>query len=98
MVFDYSDPPHTLSPGMRAYHDRSAARVETLGESWVSYFEADNLRIKLHALGFTEVEDLGPPEIAARYFPEALGPRRERGRHILRATAAKLSTASRPAP
>ena len=35
----------------------------------VTYFEADDLRAKLMALGFTEVEDLGPPQIAARYFP-----------------------------
>jgi methyltransferase (TIGR00027 family) len=41
VVFDYSDPPHTLSPEMRAYHDRRAARVESIGESWIAYFEAD---------------------------------------------------------
>jgi methyltransferase (TIGR00027 family) len=86
VVFDYSDPPHTLSPAAREYHDRRAARVESLGESWVSYFEADTLRPKLLALGFTEVEDLAPPQIAARYFANAPGTRPERGGHILRAT------------
>jgi methyltransferase (TIGR00027 family) len=90
VVFDYSDPPHTLSPGMRAYHDRRASRVEAIGESWVSYCEADTLRRKLWSLGFTEVEDLGPQQIAARYFPDLLGTRPERGGHILRATSAKL--------
>lgn len=86
VVFDYSDPPHTLSPATRDYHDRRAARVEALGESWLSYFEADTLRIKLLTLGFTEVEDLGPPQIAARYFPDAPGTRPDRGGHILRAS------------
>jgi methyltransferase (TIGR00027 family) len=85
VVFDYSDPPHTLSREARSYHDRRAARVEAVGESWVSYFEADELREKLLSLGFTEVEDLGPPQIAARYIPNLPTPRPERGGHILRA-------------
>jgi methyltransferase (TIGR00027 family) len=86
VVFDYSDPPHTLSAEARAYHDRRAARVEAIGESWVSYFEADKLKEKLLSLGFTEIEDLGPPHIAARYIPNLPTPRPERGGHILRAT------------
>jgi methyltransferase (TIGR00027 family) len=86
VVFDYSDPPHTLSAEARAYHDRRAARVEAIGESWVSYFEAGTLKGKLLSLGFTEVEDLGPPQIAARYIPNLPTPRPERGGHILRAT------------
>jgi methyltransferase (TIGR00027 family) len=88
VVFDYSDPPHTLSAEARAYHDRRASRVESLGESWVSYFEADKLKGKLLSLGFTEVEDLGPPQIAARYIPTLPTPRPERGGHILRARKA----------
>jgi methyltransferase (TIGR00027 family) len=85
VVFDYSDPPHTLSPAAREYLERRAAHVEALGESWVSYFEADTLKEKLLSLGFTEVEDLGPPRIAARYIPNLPTPRPERGGHILRA-------------
>jgi methyltransferase (TIGR00027 family) len=92
VVFDYSDPPHTFSPAAREYHDLRAARVESIGESWVSYFEADILRPKLLALGFTEVEDLAPPQIAARYFPNAPSTRPERGGHILRAS--KISATS----
>src|SRR5271155_1465149 len=94
VVFDYSDPPHTLSPSQRDYHDRRAAHVEAIGESWVSYFEADTLRTKLLSLGFTEVEDLGPPQIATRYFPDKAGTRPEKGGHILRATTAEPLTAA----
>ncbi|MGC1416509.1 MAG: SAM-dependent methyltransferase [Candidatus Acidiferrum sp.] len=94
VVFDYSDPPHTLSPEQRAYHDRRAARVESLGESWVTYFEAENLREKLLAIGFSEVEDLGPPQIAARYIPDSPSANRERGGHVLRASTIKLRPAS----
>jgi hypothetical protein len=57
-----------------------------LGEAWLSYFEADVLRAKLMALGFSEVEDLGPPQIAARYFPNRVATLPDRGGHILRAT------------
>ena len=85
VVFDYSDPPGTLGAEARAYHDRHATRVESLGEAWVTYFEADAVRARLVALGFTEVEDLGPAQIAARYFPNRGREPRERGGHILRA-------------
>jgi methyltransferase (TIGR00027 family) len=87
-VFDYADPPETLSPEARAYHDRRAARVEAIGEKWLSYFAADPLRAQLLSFGFTAVEDLGPPQLAARFFPERLasGLVPERGGHVLLAT------------
>src|SRR5277367_6122186 len=85
VVFDYSDPPETLSAEARALHDARAARVETIGETWVTYFEADSLRTRLMALGFGEVEDLGPASIAARYFPNRGKVVADRGGHILRA-------------
>jgi O-methyltransferase involved in polyketide biosynthesis len=86
VVFDYSDPPASLPPELRAGHDSRAAHVAQLGEAWVSYFEADKLRAKLTALGFSEVEDLGPPQIASRYFPSRSASAAGRGGHIVRAT------------
>ena len=85
VVFDYSDPPDSLPPEMRALHDRRAARVAELGEPWINYFEADKLRAQLTSLGFSTVEDLGPPEIASRYFPNRLSSIPGKGGHILRA-------------
>jgi methyltransferase (TIGR00027 family) len=85
VVFDYSDPPDSLTPEMRALHEKRAARVAELGEPWVNYFEPDQLRSKLTGLGFHAVEDLGPPQIAARYFPNRAVSVPERGGHILRA-------------
>jgi methyltransferase (TIGR00027 family) len=85
VVFDYSDPPETLSPEMRELHDRRAAHVAALGEAFRSYFEPDGLHAKLAAIGFPEVEDLGPPQIAARYFPGRAASAPARGGHILRA-------------
>jgi hypothetical protein len=52
----------------------------------LSYFEADELHAKLMALGFSEIEDLGPPRIAARYFPHRAMTLPDKGGHILRAT------------
>jgi methyltransferase (TIGR00027 family) len=85
VVFDYADPPESLSPEMRAAHDKRAAHVATIGEAWKTYFEAEKLRVKLHAVGFNEVEDLGPRQIAARYFPRRAAAAPERGGHIVRA-------------
>jgi methyltransferase (TIGR00027 family) len=86
VVLDYGDPPASLSPEMRADHDRLAARVAELGEPLITSFEPDQLRTKLMGVGFSEVEDLGPPQIAARYFPSRLASIPERGGHILRAS------------
>ena len=85
VVFDYSDPPELLPERARALHDKRAKVVAGLGEAWVTHFDSDTLREKLAALGFCEVEDLGPSRIAARYFPASAGKFTERGGHILRA-------------
>lgn len=86
VVFDYSDPPEKLDPEARVYHDRRAALVGLLSEPWVSYFEPAELHARLKVLGFSKIEDLGPREIRARYFPDAPGPGRERGGHVLLAS------------
>ncbi len=87
VVFDYSNPPDSFSPELRAVHDARAARVAEIGEAWVSYFESDELEVSLREFGFTEVEDLGPPQFVARYFPGRPASLPESGPHILRAAA-----------
>jgi methyltransferase (TIGR00027 family) len=86
VVFDYSDPPETFSPEMRAAHDRRAARVAEIGEPWINYFDPPALHSRLKLMGFRHIEDLGPREIAARYLPEA-NVIRERGGHVLHASS-----------
>jgi methyltransferase (TIGR00027 family) len=86
VVFDYSDPPDSLDPHTRARHEQRAQRVAALGEAWLTYFEADWLRAKLMDLGFSEVEDLGPPQIASRYFPDRLNSIPTKGGHVVRAS------------
>lgn len=98
VVFDYSDPPETLPEEARARHNQLATRVEAAGEAFRSYFEADGLHAKMRALGFCGIEDLGPPEIDARWFPERTGLAREKGGHILRASTRVVSPDRRTDP
>jgi len=83
VVFDYSDPPDSLPPEMRVLYEARAARVAALGEPWVNHFEADALRAQLTETGFKTIEDLGPREIAARWFPDRAASAPARGGHIL---------------
>lgn len=81
--FDYSDPPNTLAAEHQARHAVRAERVAALGEPWLSHFEPSELRALLLEIGFTEVEDLGPPELAERYWPGAAGRAPRRGGHVV---------------
>jgi len=83
VVFDYADPPETLTGEMRERYQQTAARVEALGEKWLTHFEPQELHGKLASLGFRGIEDVGPLEMRARYFPKYEGPIQERGGHVL---------------
>ena len=88
VVFDYGNPP-TSSPDRDEYTARReelAARVASVGEALRSHFETDVLRGKLMALGFRELEDLGPAQIRERYFANRGDPVRNRGGHVVCAT------------
>jgi len=85
VVFDYGDPPATMPAESRDLMVAYAARVAAMGESWLSFFEADDLRTRLLACGFADVEDLGLADLAARYFPHAVVPPGRKGGHVVRA-------------
>ena len=85
VIFDYRDPPETMDEDVRKYHDQLARRVAALGESWITYFEAEPLRQKLLGLGFLEVEDLRPGQLVNRYFPGRGNQLPRRGGHLIRA-------------
>ena len=86
VVFDYSNPPQTIDdPARRAVHEELAARVAAAGEAFRSSFDTRALHDRVRALGFEEIEDLGPAEIAAKYFPERAATTSGGGAHILRA-------------
>ncbi len=86
VVFDYANPPASMSGTARAQHEALAARVAAVGEVFHSLFETGALCAGLKTLGFGEIEDLGPAEIAARFYPGRARAPIEGGGHILRAS------------
>jgi methyltransferase (TIGR00027 family) len=86
VAFDYANPPEAIDdPERRATHEELAARVAAAGEAFRCYLDTPTLHARLAALGFSEIEDLGPTEIAARYFPGRATPAARTGGHVLRA-------------
>jgi methyltransferase (TIGR00027 family) len=85
VVFDYGNPPGETDSEYAARHEALAARVAALGESLKSCFETDALHTKLRALGFREIEDIGPLKMRERYFPERAGALTDRGGHVVHA-------------
>lgn len=85
VVFDYSNPPDSLPPESREVHDRNAARVASIGEPWGSYDDSHALACRIQKLGFTELEDLGPSQLIARYLPRRSGSAPATGGHVVRA-------------
>jgi methyltransferase (TIGR00027 family) len=83
VVFDYAMPPESLSPARRAAFAARAARVAGLGEPWQTYFWPDEIERILHAFG--DLEDLGPAQLAERFFHRADLPPDTPGGHILHA-------------
>ncbi len=87
IIFDYANPPASLSLEARLAHERRAQRVAETGEPWVSYFETEDLHSRLAGLGFGDTEDFGPSQIANSYFPRTSNsPLSDKGGHILRAS------------
>lgn len=86
MVFDYTNPPASVAdPARRAALAAVNDSVAAMGEVVRSEFESETLHAELGALGFATIEDLGPAQIATRFFGTPAGGRSDRGAHILRA-------------
>jgi methyltransferase (TIGR00027 family) len=83
VVFDYGVPRTASPPEQRAYDARREARLAARGEPWITRFAPLEIAAELKRLGFDELEDLGPAEMARRYLgvdrPD--GP----GAHLMRA-------------
>jgi len=88
VVFDYANPAASGPDRnhVNLAHEALATRVASIGEAFKSCFETEALHTKLQALGFREIEDLGPASIRERYFAKRGGSSTERGGHIIRAT------------
>jgi methyltransferase (TIGR00027 family) len=90
VVFDYSDPPSSLSPEMARNQKIRAERVAALGEPFLSFFDPDDLHAILRGLGFDEIDDLGPRDIVSRLIGADPGPTAPtRGGHVIFAATAR---------
>jgi methyltransferase (TIGR00027 family) len=92
VVFDYHNPAASIaSDAWRRGHEIVAARAAAAGEPLRTSLATSALHERLHELGFRAIEDLGPDEIAERFFPGVaarflLGraaPSRQYGGHIV---------------
>ena len=68
IVFDYMILPSLLDPPARLSFDRLAHRVSSAGEPFRTFFDPSSLRERLMAMGFSQIEDIEPEEMNARYF------------------------------
>jgi methyltransferase (TIGR00027 family) len=66
LIFDYGQPRSALSRLEQLALDSLAARVKLAGEPFQLFFTPREVAAELSA--FYNIEDLGPPEINARYF------------------------------
>jgi methyltransferase (TIGR00027 family) len=88
-VFDYANPVASLDDDARIAREAPGARHAALGEGFRSFFRTDSLRARSRMPGFRKIEDCGPREIAARFFPGCARAGSDRGGHILRASRPK---------
>ena len=91
VVFDYANPRYGSAQAARDVdHDALAERVASVGEPFKSYFETEALLATLRGLGMSDIEDLGPAQIRAQYFPNYRGtPGNNIGGHIVRAASGR---------
>jgi methyltransferase (TIGR00027 family) len=68
VVFDYALARSNLGVLERIAFDALARRVAAAGEPFQLFFTPEDLRDRLRAAGFGDVEDLGAAELNARYF------------------------------
>ncbi|GAA4597071.1 methyltransferase (TIGR00027 family) [Actinoplanes octamycinicus] len=85
VAFDYAQSPERMPAERRAALEARAARVAKLGEPWLSFAEPEEIAADLDKLGFAEIEDLGPAQLAARYFNRPDVPAETPGGHVLHA-------------
>jgi len=68
VVFDYAEPFQNYPAERRAFIMATAERAAAGGEPFLSFFEPAELHELLRRAGFNEIEDLGAPEMAERFY------------------------------
>jgi methyltransferase (TIGR00027 family) len=68
VVFDFIVRNDLLSSLERAFSDAASASSAARGEPWLSYFDPNELELRLASLGFTRIQRLTPQLAASRYY------------------------------
>ena len=68
VVFEYAEPFENYHAERRAIVTKWAERSAALGEPYLCFFDPIELLQLLRGIGFNVIEDLGPAEIAERFF------------------------------
>ncbi|MBT9372055.1 SAM-dependent methyltransferase [Rhizobium sp. CSW-27] len=86
IVFDYSEPIDNYPAERRQAMAAMADRVALAGEPWITLLDPYEIHAALTAMGYATIEDLGPGDIAARYYgPEHAQNRGGTGPHLVHA-------------
>jgi methyltransferase (TIGR00027 family) len=73
VVFDYMEPTEGFSEQIRRVVRQRTEQLEKTEERWASRFEPGGMAAILRAHGFCDIEDIGFPQIAARFDHEVQG-------------------------
>jgi methyltransferase (TIGR00027 family) len=68
IIFDYVIPPSSQRFLLRLVFRLLSNKVRSFGEPWKTFYDPNSLIRDVKAMGFTQVEDIGPDEINARFF------------------------------
>lgn len=86
VVFDYTMPPSTMPARQRAALEEQARRAASVEEPFQTYFRPADLAAIMRAEGFADLVDIGPAEMAARWFePRDAVPAGTPGGHVVHA-------------
>jgi len=88
VVFDYAEPFENFPPAMQANLRAVAERAASIGEPWLSMFNAADLAELMQPRGFAVFEDVTRGELASRYYGDlGEGLRSGPGPHVVRAVS-----------
>ena len=68
IVFDYMISLSLLNSTSRRAFDSLAHRIALAGEPFLTFFDPSSLKKSLKAMGFRQIDDLGPDELNGLYF------------------------------
>jgi methyltransferase (TIGR00027 family) len=73
VVFDYAEPPETLTEDVKAYAAARMAQLEKIKEQWVSRLVPAGVTAILRSHGFDDMEDISFQQVVSRFGRDVQG-------------------------